>query len=123
MNRITPEELFGHVRQFLQAKGIELQEGAYSRTLHKGCQFLTDTINLSQQAVERAKVELEKKLDRAREVIHQKTAPKTPPAPAGPSEAAGKGTAQSGSSKSKSAKARRSRKSVPGKAGKSAARK
>jgi hypothetical protein len=79
MKKIEKEELFGHVREFLKAKGIDLQEGSYTRTIEKGCQVLVDTINLSQQAMERAKVELERTLDQARQVIHQKTAPRKPP--------------------------------------------
>jgi hypothetical protein len=79
MKKIEKDELFGHVRQFLKNKGIELQEGSYTRTIEKGCQVLADTINLSQQAMDRTKAELERKLDQARQVIHEKTAPRKPP--------------------------------------------
>ena len=79
MNTINKDELFGHVREFLKAKGIELQEGSYSRTIHKGCQVLADTINMSQQAVDRAKSEIEKQLEQVRTTIHRKTAPRKPP--------------------------------------------
>jgi hypothetical protein len=78
MKRIHKDELFDHVSQFLKNKGIELKEGSYAHTIQKGCQVLADTINLSQQAVERAKTELEKNFDKARQVIHEKTAPKPP---------------------------------------------
>src|SRR4051812_7481010 len=79
MSKVDKDELFGHLTQFLKSKGIDLQEGAYTRTIQKGCDVLAETINLSQQAMDRAKTELEKSLDRAREVIHKKTAPRTPP--------------------------------------------
>jgi hypothetical protein len=79
MQTINKDELFGHVCQFLKAKGIELQEGAYTHTIKKGCQVLADTINLSQQAMNRAKAELDRTLNHAREVIHRKTAPRKPP--------------------------------------------
>jgi hypothetical protein len=46
MQTINKDELFGHVCQFLKAKGIELQEGAYTHTIKKGCQVLADTISL-----------------------------------------------------------------------------
>jgi hypothetical protein len=77
--KINKDELFDQVTAFLKRKGIDLQEGPYTRTIHKGCQVLADTINLSQQAIESAKTELERKLDQARQVIHQKTAPRKPP--------------------------------------------
>ena len=84
MNPINRDELFQQVSQFLKAKGIELQEGSYARTIQKGCQVLADTINLSQQAMDRTKATVGQKLDEVREVIHQKTAPKPPKAPATP---------------------------------------
>jgi hypothetical protein len=79
MNKINQDELFGHVRKFLKNKGVELQDGSCTRTIRKGCQVLVDTINLSQQAMERAKNEVSKKLEQARQVIHEKTAPGKPP--------------------------------------------
>jgi hypothetical protein len=93
MKKIDKDELFVHIRQYLKTKGIELEEGSYTRTVEKGCQVLADTINLSQQALGRAKTELEKTLDQARQVIHEKTAPRKPsvqsqppPAPASPEQ-------------------------------------
>jgi hypothetical protein len=88
MSKVDKDEIYGHLSQFLKDKGIDLQEGAYTRTLQKGCAVLADTINLSQQAMERAKSQIEKNLDRAREVIHQKTAPRTPPVQPQPAAAA-----------------------------------
>jgi len=79
MKKIDKDELFEHVSQFLKIKGVELQEGSYTRTIQKGCQVLADTVNLSQQAMERAKSGIERKLDQARQVIHEKTAPRKPP--------------------------------------------
>ena len=79
MNKIHTDELFSHLKQFLSAKGIHLDEGSYSRTIEKGCQLLADTINLSQQAVDRARTEVEKQFEQVRQVIHEKTAPRQPP--------------------------------------------
>jgi hypothetical protein len=90
MSKIDKDELFNQVSQFLKSKGVELQEGSYARTIQKGCQLLADTINLSQQAMERARSEVEQNLERARQVIHEKTAPRKPPVT--PEEAPGKAT-------------------------------
>jgi len=112
MNKIQQDELFGHVSQFLKAKGIELQEGSYTRTIQKGCQVLADTINLSQQAMTRAKSGLEKKLDQARQVIHEKTAPRKPPVQtkAGKAPASGDPAAKAKAPGKKTANVRRARK-------------
>lgn len=84
MNSISKDELFTHVQQFLKSKGVDLQEGSYTRTIQKGCQVLADTINLSQQAVGRAKTEVERKLEQVRQTIHDKTAPKASDSPVTP---------------------------------------
>jgi hypothetical protein len=80
MKTIKQDELFEHLGQFLKAKGIELKEGSYTNGIQKGCTLLADAINLSQKGIKRAKVEVDKKLDRMRQVIHEKTAPKVKPA-------------------------------------------
>ena len=81
MNSIHKDELFAQVTQFLKTKGIDLQEGAYTSTIQKGCGVLADTINLSQQALERARAQVERELDNVRRVIHEKTAPKSRSSP------------------------------------------
>ena len=82
MKRIKKNELFRHFGSFLKSKGIELSEGAYAERVQKGCNLLTDAVNLSQSGLERAKTEAEKKLDQMRQLIHEKTAPKPPRAAA-----------------------------------------
>lgn len=77
MNRIDKDELFQHFSGFLKAKGVELKEGSYTQRIQKGCGLLAETVNLSQQALERTKAEMDKRLERMRQVIHEKTAPKT----------------------------------------------
>ena len=79
MKPIQKNELYEHVRQFLKAKGIEMQEGSYPRGIQKGCSILADAINLSQKGLSQAKEQIDKNLDRMRQVIHEKTAPKTAP--------------------------------------------
>ena len=75
MNKIDKDELYGHVRQFLQGKGVELQEGSYSHRIQQGCHVLAKTINGSQNALKRLKAEADRGLDTVRQVIHEQTAP------------------------------------------------
>ena len=77
MKPIEKEELYENLRQFLKAKGVELSEGSYSKGIHAGCSLLADAINLSQTGIELAKTEIEKRVDKVRQVIHEKTAPRT----------------------------------------------
>src|SRR6266851_1437580 len=108
MKPIQKDELYEHLGQFLKDKGIELTEGSYTKGIHAGCSLLADAINLSQAGLERAKAGLDKNLDQVRQVIHEKTAPKTPRTPNGnaqnvPKEAAGstKQVTKAGAQKSK----------------------
>lgn len=78
MKPINKDELYQNLSEFLKSKGVSLQDGSYSRGIQAGCSFLADAINLSQAGLVRAKNEIEKQLDHARQIIHQKTAPKTP---------------------------------------------
>ena len=77
MKPIEKGELYENLRQFLKGKGIELTEGSYSKGIHAGCSLLADAINLSQAGIERARTEIEKQVDRARQAIHEKTAPRS----------------------------------------------
>lgn len=86
MTPLNQDDLFHNLRGFLKSKGIELQEGSYSRGIQKSCSLLTDAINLGQQGLDRAKTGIDRKLDQMRQVIHEKTAPKNP-APANPKRA------------------------------------
>jgi hypothetical protein len=78
MNPIQKDELYDNISQFLKNKGIDLKEGSYTKGIHAGCSLLADAINLSQTGLERAKTGIEKKFDKVRQVIHEKTAPKPP---------------------------------------------
>ena len=82
MKPIQKDELYEHMSQFLKAKGIEMKDGSYPRSVKAGCSLLADAINLSQKGLSRAKDEIDKNLDRMRQVIHEKTAPQ-PAAKAG----------------------------------------
>ena len=75
MKTLEKDELYQHLHGFLKTKGVELKEGSYSQSIQKGCALLSDAINVSQQGLTRAKVEIDKKLDQLRQVIHEKTAP------------------------------------------------
>ena len=76
MSEIKKEEMFGNLKSFLKSKGIEIQEGSYANGIRKGCEILTDTVNLSQRALARAKVAMDKGLDDVRQTVHERTAPK-----------------------------------------------
>ena len=83
MKPIQKDELYEHLCQFLKAKGIEMKDGSYPKAVQKGCSILADAINLSQKGITQAKVQIDKNLDRMRQVIHEKTAPKPASKPNG----------------------------------------
>jgi hypothetical protein len=86
MKTLSKDELYKNLRGFLEAKGVELKDGSYANSIQKSCGLLSDAINLGQQGVSRARLEIDKKLDQLRQVIHEKTAP-TSAAPPRPSPA------------------------------------
>lgn len=75
MSDIKKEEMFGNLKSFLKSKGIEIQEGSYANGIRRGCDILTDTVNMSQRAFDRAKVAVDEGLDKARQTVHEYTAP------------------------------------------------
>src|ERR1700738_3195597 len=85
MKPLEKDEIYQNLHSFLKARGVELNEGNYAAKIQKSCSLLSDAINAGQQGVSRAKVEIDKKLDQLRQVIHEKTAPpgqaSPPPAP------------------------------------------
>lgn len=115
MKSIEKDELFSHLGKFLKTKGIELTDGSYAQTVQKSCGMLTDVINLSQKGMDRAKTEVDRKLDQLRQVIHQKTAPKRPvattvvcsPPPAGGKASDAKAQAASARSRGANTKPRK----------------
>jgi hypothetical protein len=84
MNQIKHEELFGNLKNFLKSKGIELQEGSYTKRVRQGCEILADSINVSQRTLKRAKSAMDKGLGQLRQTIHEQTAPKSPAAEGAP---------------------------------------
>lgn len=108
MKEINKEEMFSNLKGFLKSKGIELQEGSYADGIRKGCDLLTDTVNVSQRAFDRAKNAMDKGLDQVRQTIHEKTAPKSPAANAKKTETgASSAGAKANSGKAASAKAKK----------------
>jgi hypothetical protein len=107
MKKIDKAELYRHISQFLKTKGVELQDGSYTRRIQDGCSILADTVNLSQQAFGKAKTAMDQRLDRMRQVIHEKTAPKT--ASAQPTPKAPSAQKQPQAAKPKAARARGSK--------------
>ena len=84
MNQINKEEMFGNLKSFLKSKGIEVQEGAYAQRIRQGCELLTDSINVSQSTLKRAKSAMDQGLDQLRQTIHEQPAPKSPVAESAP---------------------------------------
>ena len=76
MKPIQKDELYEHLSQFLKAKGVEMKDGSYPKAVQKGCSILADAINLSPKGITQAKVQIDKNLERMRQVIHEKTSPK-----------------------------------------------
>jgi hypothetical protein len=76
MKPIQKDELYEHLSKFLKAKGVEMKDGSYPKAVQKGCSILADAINLSQKGISQAKERIDRNLDRMRQVIHEKTAPK-----------------------------------------------
>lgn len=121
MKPIEKDELYQNLNSFLKTRGIELTDGSYANGIQKTCSLLADAINMGQQGFERAKTEFDKRLDQVRQVIHEKTAPKPPPADqaappptaAAPAETAAASTQASASvprkSRTKAAKRSKSR--------------
>ena len=105
MKPIQKDELYQHLSGFLKAKGVEMKDGSYPKAVQKGCSILADAINLSEKGITQAKVQIDKNLDRMRQVIHEKTAPKA----ASKTDGSPKSKAQSPKSKVQSprSKARR----------------
>ena len=103
MNKIKKDELFRHLSDFWKSRGIQLHDGSYTQAIKKGCDLLADTVNLSQQALERAKAQMEKQIDQVRQVIHERTRSKAPPR----SDASSTPKSKSGRRKTKGARARR----------------
>ena len=117
MKQIQKDELYAHLSDFLRDKGIELKEGSYSKGIHAGCSLLADAINLSQAGIDRAKTELDKQLQQVRQVIHEKTAPKTRANSAGANSQAGGASKTTTGSNGKAAARKKARKPANNKAG------
>lgn len=77
MKKLGKDDLYQHIDQFLKDKGIDIQDAKpFGRSLQKGCQALTDMINGAQAAAEKARNRMDSGIDKMREIIHKKTAPR-----------------------------------------------
>lgn len=77
MKKLGKDDLYQHVNQFLKEKGIEIQDAApLGKGLQKGCQVLTETINSAQTTLEKASNRMDRGIDKMRDIIHKKTAPR-----------------------------------------------
>lgn len=105
MSEIKKEEMFGNLKNFLKSKGIEIQEGSYANGIRRGCDILTDTVNMSQRALDRAKVVVDEGLDKARQTVHEYTAPKGEKKSAASAASGGRAQAKSAPKKKAAKKA------------------
>jgi hypothetical protein len=76
MKTLKRNELYENLSQFLSDKGIEFKDGSYTQGIHRACSLLTEAINGAQKTVQRAKTQVDEKVDQVRRVIHKSTAPK-----------------------------------------------
>jgi len=107
MNTIEKQELFEHLSSFLKSKGVVLEDGPYTQRIKKGCGIIADTVNKSQSALAAARGKLDRGLDKVRQVIHEKTAPKPAPTPSSSAPTASKPeSAKKGGAPAKPRKAR-----------------
>ncbi len=81
MKKIKKDELFESLGGFLKSKGIELNEGSYTARIQQGCNLLSDAINATQKTVSQTKVKVDETLDKLRQTIHERTAPRPEPEP------------------------------------------
>ena len=79
MQTIKKDELFRNLGGFLKSKGIELNEGSYTKRIQQGCNLLSDAINATQKTVKQTKAQVDQALDKLRQSIHESTAPSPPP--------------------------------------------
>ena len=85
MKTIGKDELYRTISEFMKSKGLELTDGPYAGHIRRGCDLLSDAINATQRTVVRAREEMDKKLLKLRQCIHEATAPNPPPPPPPPS--------------------------------------
>jgi len=78
MKHIEKDELYQHLSGFLTKKGIEFKDGSYTQRIQQGCSILADLVNMGQEGLEKAKTTADQNVERLRQIIHEKTAPKTP---------------------------------------------
>jgi hypothetical protein len=100
MKQIDKDELFDNLHSFLKSKGVELREGSYQNGVKNACSLLADAVNLGQHGLERAKTEMDKRLDQMRQYVHEQTAPRSA------SQASAEPTAPKASTKSAASQAR-----------------
>ena len=83
MKKLRQNDLFKHIDKFLKDQGIEIREAApLGSRLKTSCQILTDTINHAQGTLGKARDHMDDHLDKMRNIIHEKTAPRKPSATA-----------------------------------------
>jgi len=77
MKKIDSRELYENLRDFLKSRGVSLEEGSYTKRIHQGCGVLAGAINATQDAMAKARVQVDKTVDAVRQTIHESTAPRS----------------------------------------------
>ncbi len=76
--KLNQDELYRNMESFLKSKGIEIKDTVFwGKQLKTGCRLLTEGVNHAQSAIETARTTMEGQLEKMRDVVHRKTAPKT----------------------------------------------
>ena len=108
MKNIDHNDLFRHVSGYLESKGVQLQDGDYARRLREGCRVLAGIANRTQSTVDTVRIKVDDGVDRLRQFVHEKTAPRpassagAPAARAVPPEAASRKPVRRATGKRKS---------------------
>ena len=76
MKNIDHNDLFRHVSGYLESKGVQLQDGDYARRLREGCRVLAGIANRTQSTVDTVRIKVDDGVDRLRQFVHEKTAPR-----------------------------------------------
>ncbi len=124
MKKLGKDDLYQHIDQFLKEKGIEIRDAApLGRNLQKGCQVFTDAINNAQAALEKARNRMDSGINKMRDIVHKKTAPrkkakapKSAPKPKKKSTATKKATPKAGTDLPAKTRAKKSGKKTAKKA-------
>jgi hypothetical protein len=88
MKTLKKDELYDSLQRILTARGIELTDGSFTNRIRQGCELLTDAINSGTRTFDRARTEMDTQIEKMRQAIHEKTAPRKPDKTTAPAQPA-----------------------------------